>query len=250
MKKIFIYELIDPITFETRYIGKTFSIEKRYKGHLRDKAFTYKVNWIRSLLKQGLEPIINIIDEVEENEANFWEIFYISLFKSWGFRLTNGTKGGENLPNNNGRVRTKETREKIRKIRLGTKLSEETKEKISKGNKGIKKGPMSEEHKLKDSIAHKGKKASEETKLKMSKAGKEKTFSEEHKKNISINKTGKPNCKVRRPILQFDLEGNFIKEWDCAYTASKELRIDNGAICCCCKNKLKQHKGFIFKYKS
>jgi group I intron endonuclease len=50
-------------------------------------------------------------------------------------------------------------------------------------------------------------------------------------------------------IIQYDLEGNFIKEWENAKTASIILKIDNGSICNCCKGKQKSSKGFTFKYK-
>lgn len=97
MKKTFIYTLSDPITEEVRYVGKANNIKNRYNGHLIDKSFTYKANWIKSLLNKGLKPEIEIIDEVLESEWKYWEVFYINLYKSWGFNLTNSTEGGDGI---------------------------------------------------------------------------------------------------------------------------------------------------------
>ena len=48
------------------------------------------------------------------------------------------------------------------------------------------------------------------------------------------------------PILQFDLDGNFIREWSSATDVGKELQ---GNICNCLKGKLPSAYGFVWKYK-
>ena len=81
--------------------------------------------------------------------------------------------------------------------------------------------------------AHKGKKATEEAKQKMSEARK-----------------GKPIYKIRIPIVQLDLQGNFIKEYDSATQASKELNILATSITKCCKGKQQTCSGYKWVYKS
>src|ERR1035437_1197902 len=93
--KIFIYELTDPITNQPRYVGKTNNLSYRLYSHTHKKENTHKGNWIQSLKNKGKQPIIQVIDEVDEEEWKFWERRYISLYKSWGFCLTNGTIGGD-----------------------------------------------------------------------------------------------------------------------------------------------------------
>lgn len=66
---------------------------------------------------------------------------------------------------------------------------------------------------------------------------KDKSKSEEHKRNIS------------KPILQYTLEGVFIREWDSATQAIKELNIQNSHISDCCKGKRNKCGGFIWKFK-
>ena len=49
-----------------------------------------------------------------------------------------------------------------------------------------------------------------------------------------------------KPILQFDLNGNFVKEWECAADVGREVQTN---ICKCLKGKYKQAYGYIWKYK-
>lgn len=50
------------------------------------------------------------------------------------------------------------------------------------------------------------------------------------------------------PVFQYDLDGNFIKEWNSSAQASNELNLDRGHVCAVLKNKKLTVKGFIFKY--
>lgn len=118
-----IYTLTDPITKEVRYIGKTKrSLRDRMYSHTSNHKLnnekSYKNSWILSLKKKGFIPTIEILDIVEENNWEFWEQFYIGLFKSWGFRLTNMTKGGEGSNGGKGCLGYKHTEEAKRKISI------------------------------------------------------------------------------------------------------------------------------------
>ena len=54
MKTVFIYELIDPKTNETRYVGKSVDPQGRLnKGHLGDNKTSHKRNWIKSLKEEN-----------------------------------------------------------------------------------------------------------------------------------------------------------------------------------------------------
>ena len=57
---------------------------------------------------------------------------------------------------------------------------------------------------------------------------------------------GTRNDKIKKPILQYDLDGNFIREWKCASDVGNEV---NGNICKCLKGKRKSACGYIWKYK-
>jgi transposase len=102
MDKTFIYTLSDPITNEIRYVGKANNLKKRLSTHLTPSNLikpSHKNNWIKSLLVKNLKPLIKIVDEVLISEWEFWEIYWISQFKTWGFKLTNLTNGGDYVIN-------------------------------------------------------------------------------------------------------------------------------------------------------
>ncbi len=52
-----------------------------------------------------------------------------------------------------------------------------------------------------------------------------------------------------KPVLQYDLNMNFIKEWKSIKSASKELKINSGHIGQVCMNKRNSIGGFKWKYK-
>lgn len=51
-----------------------------------------------------------------------------------------------------------------------------------------------------------------------------------------------------KPILQYDLNGNFIKRWDSMSDIERELNIRHGRIWYCCTNRQKTSHGFIWRY--
>lgn len=55
--------------------------------------------------------------------------------------------------------------------------------------------------------------------------------------------------KIKKPIMQYDLKFNFVKEWDSIKQVEEKLKIDHSNISKCCKGKRKQCGGYIWKYK-
>ena len=187
MNCVVIYILWDPRNNNKCYIGKANSAKKRYYQHLAPshlKKNTIKQTWLKKLKTLGLKPILEIIDEVNEVEWQFWERHYISLYKSWGFNLTNDPKclGGEAGPNLKGRKHSEEHKKKLSLLMIermkdpserlrrsikqkGKVISLKHRQQISIKNKGR---VVSEETKQKISIAHKGKRLSLETKQRIS----------------------------------------------------------------------------------
>lgn len=92
-----IYGLVCPNSKQIRYIGVTkHSLEKRLNEHIREgKSKTYKQKWIKSLINKGLKPYIVLICLTDEANWIETEKFYIKLFKTNGFKLTNTSEGGE-----------------------------------------------------------------------------------------------------------------------------------------------------------
>ena len=64
------------------YVGKTRNPQSRFNTH-----------------KRQFNCEILILDEVDDSKWKFWEKHYISLFKSWGFKLENKNNGGGGIRN-------------------------------------------------------------------------------------------------------------------------------------------------------
>ena len=55
------------------------------------------------------------------------------------------------------------------------------------------------------------------------------------------------NGKCSKTVLQYDLEGNFIREWKSTAECGKN-GFNQGNVAECCQGKRKTHKGFIWRY--
>lgn len=54
--------------------------------------------------------------------------------------------------------------------------------------------------------------------------------------------------RYERPVDCFDLDGNFLKHFNSAALAARELNCDNSTILKVCKGMAKSHKGYIFRF--
>jgi len=145
---------------------------------------------------------INVIDEVPTSDWKFWEKHYISLFKSWGFKLNNINNGGGGPKG--GYFLTQETKNKIGKANSKPK-PKEFGEKISKQRTGNWK---ISEYQIQAGI-------------------------------LAKNKS----------TLQFDKQGNFIKEHISSKKAAEYIGVHEVNMRLHLGGKYKTCKGFIFKYK-
>jgi hypothetical protein len=131
-------------------------------------------------------------------------------------------------------------------------MTPELKQKISSSNKGVTRNVgriASDETKQKMSLSHKGNKHSQITKDKISQKNKGNKHLEKTKHMIKDKKLGKPT-KKSQSVFQYDLNGNFIKEWNKIKEASKFIgkEKDTSSITSCCRGKQKTAFGFIWKY--
>lgn len=191
----FIYTLSDPRTGQIRYVGKSDKPQTRFRSHINEQRLNcHRTKWIKSLLRCGLEPKMEILDEVPLAQWQFWEREYIRVFKMLGINLVNNTIGGEGMTDpppevrekiaraQRGRIWNEERRAKImaswtpeRRRRnaekgIGKRHSPQTRAKLSAALAGKKRGPLSEEHKKVLSVLRlsKGFKHTTEAKAKMS----------------------------------------------------------------------------------
>ena len=197
--KTFIYALIDPITTHIKYIGKSDNPKNRFLRHINDthKNRSHKNSWLKYLLSMNLHPELFILDEIPKTEWQFWEQHYISLYKSYGYKLTNMTIGGES-----GNI----NKESIIKM-VQTRIK----------NNSYKK---TEDQKQKMSIKYIGKNNP--------------FFNKKHSQSSKdkIGKSAKGRCS--KWCVEINTNGN-IKLWDEMSKAAKYYNINISTISKCCK---------------
>jgi hypothetical protein len=155
---------------------------------------------------------------IKQKEIEFIKL-YGRINKNTGC-LANMTDGGDGFV---GYIPSEERIEKLR-IRLSNRVqSESEKQKRIESRKGYR---HSEETKRKISNSHKGKKVSKEHMEKL------------HKGQILANS---------KAIGQYDLQGNFIKSWQSATVAAKEIGLHPTSIRHCVQGKTKTSGGYIWK---
>lgn len=144
-KVICIYALIDSRTNEIRYIGKSKNIEVRLKAHINESIKgrkSHKCDWIRQLLNLELRPILQILEECDEDNWKEREQYWIKYYKERGCKLTNLTEGGDGV---NGYIATEETRNKHRENMLRRYEDPKEHEKTSEANRKRFKDPKERE---------------------------------------------------------------------------------------------------------
>lgn len=233
-----------------KYVGRTkLDLEKRLYFHLKSIKYekTYKSNWIKNVIKEKNNIIIKeLVSNLNESESKEKEIELINFFKLNGYKLVNGTLGGDGLSNP-----TKETIEKIKKgckkawenkipynrgktmeENFGFERAQLIKEKISEKQRGK---TLTDEHRKKISINHSrhnlGKRMRENVRLKVREGY-------ENKKNEPYFNMKKIE-KFSKPIVQMDLNEKIIKVWESIKEASEILCINRNHIGDCCNNRRK-----------
>ena len=140
-----IYALKDPRTDFVRYIGRTCDPAKRLGAHLSEaqvnKAtlLTHKDNWLRSLIANGLKPVMDILESGSGDWAEA-ERRWIARFRAEG-NLINRTDGGDGVP---GLEAKPESRLKMSLAAKARAMSEEGKAHLSlAGRNSHEKAPRS-----------------------------------------------------------------------------------------------------------
>lgn len=212
-KTTFIYGLWDPRNYQLRYIGKSDNPERRLKEHIKDSSHLrgrHIYHWINSLLRNGLEPSLEILEEVAIEHWEETERQWIRDCKKFGLSLVNSTDGGEGVSGwSPSEQRRKDIGDFFRNRpshRKGKKLPPEHIEKIKNAMQNYIGIPRPEEVRKKIGKSHEGKTISEETRLKMRKASKGRGLgikkSEEHKRKIGDAQLGPKNHRYGKKLTE------------------------------------------------
>lgn len=260
MENVFIYALSDPRNNQVRYIGKANNPEDRYTNHFnsaRDKN-THKRNWINNIRKDGLRPGLIIIDEVPKSEWVYWEKFYISLFKTWGFSLVNYTEGGDgstfgnsgsfkkgDIPHNKGVPCSEETKQKIKDKLTGRSNINSYKPIVQYD---LEYNLLKRYKCVKDAIDESDGYFSA-GKISNCLTGKRKHhrgFLWKYDDGSDLNKFDV--IFLKKQVIQFDKSLRELKRYSSIKIAELETNIHATNICACCKGKVKTAGGYIWKY--
>ena len=135
--KVLIYTLDDPRTNKPRYVGKTVSPKRRYDGHTKpkDDEINHKANWIRSLDKIGMKPILREIEVVNFEDWEEAETFWITTLRFYGFDLTNAAPGGQSGADAKNKIWKEGSKAAIAEANRNREWNEEAKKKRSEGSK-------------------------------------------------------------------------------------------------------------------
>jgi group I intron endonuclease len=206
-----------------KYIGKDINNNPKYlgSGSVLKKAIK---KYGKENFKKEILEYCNSKEELCQREE-YWLNFHNAETDPLYYNKTNKAFG------NSGQ--TKEGKDKISKSRKGWTPSDKTKKLMSKNRKGHE--MYNDEWRLKIKEALTGIKRSDETKQKQSKALK-----------------NKPS-KSKKPVLQYDKQGMFLKEHSSATEAAKSLNKKTGAAItevCNGKGNRKSIFGYIWKYKN
>ena len=229
-KIVYIYTLVNPLNNEIFYVGYTNNPKRRLREHIRYKYNPSKDSIINEILISGLEPTLNIIDKcnfIFNYSHNMFEherleIFYIKKYKESGIKLTNLTDGGGVGNVNHIPVyQFDEFGNFIKKYDSITDASNSVMVSISKISVALNQ------------------------KINKSSAGFYWFTSEEKSKNIVFRKAAKRNI----PILQYSLDGKFIKKFKGQEEAKKITNISAKLINKCLrKGGYDQAGGYMWFY--
>lgn len=213
------------------YVGKTInSLNRRLNQH--KKTF-------------GKDIVILLVDECNVYDWRFWEEYYISLFKSWGFTLKNKNNGGCGPVYYSLEERKKFEKPKINKLNYSqTHLKIKTYQYDLKGNL-IKEW---------NSVIEAAKFFNRNHGMDIINccSNKQKTaYGFIWRKNLEKINIDELNLgkRKRNIILQFDLKDNLIKEWNTITEAALYLKVSGVSITHNLKGKQKTAYGYKWKYK-
>jgi hypothetical protein len=147
MKTGYVYALVDPrqpkdYASRIRYIGVTLRTPGvRFAKHIDEARYSrrdyHRLRWIRSVLRDGLVPEVEVLERVTEDRLFDRERAWIAAHRAIGCDLTNSTDGGEGIVNPSPEMRRKGSLAKMgNRSRTGMRHSAEAKRKIGIGNSG------------------------------------------------------------------------------------------------------------------
>jgi group I intron endonuclease len=259
----YIYRIINNINGKT-YIGCSENYEKRWKDHIATLNRDGGCPALKSaILKHGLENFkFEVMIICFDEDMEFYEPAYIKKYDTMIPNGYNISAGGKATYGFQGKSHSDETKKKIgestkkrfedpnerEKHRQQAIITyknggDEIKKRISEAVRASPVFQLAKENKL---VGARKTKNTEETKKKISDSVKKlyqsKDFVDKHKAGIIK--------ALAKPIIQYDLDGNIIKEYVSILETERQTKISHTSIYKCLYGITKQTRGFIFKFKN
>lgn len=230
----YIYSITNKVNGKT-YIGKTNDLVRRWKEHYYGKGGAVILK--NALKKYGVENFLfDVIAKIPfdtKEELNDvlkqLEIYYISLYDTFhnGY---NATIGGDGI---SYYEHSEETKQKLKERQIEKWKDEEFRAKCAiaalgyhhtdKAKEAIRQALLSRDHSIYDKVSAKLKGRKRDNNMIMRAAS-----------------------KRRKPVLQYDMNGNFVHEYPGAKFA---VGFERKAISSCCRGKLYSTGGYIWRFK-
>jgi hypothetical protein len=210
-----LYILADPRSGFVRYVGKTSrgDLGRRRREHLQPSSLrhkTHKNHWLRELLAEGVEPVVDLLEAHNTVEAlDAAETFFIDYLRYVGCDLTNLAAGGTGL-------------------RKGSRMSQETRRRMSEAHTG-KTAPKSAGWREKLRLANLGKKMTPATRQRMS---------DSHRALLKVNP------RKSRKVLNVTTG----KTYPSAKAASEAAGVALGSVWMVAQGRWSQVKGLVFSW--
>lgn len=230
-----IYSIVNLLN-NKMYIGSSIDLYKRKKGHLNSlrKNKHHAISLQRAFNKYGennfdfflIENVSNRSDLMKEEQK--WMDFFNPEYNTcksskspYGIKRSEETRLKLRISHS-----TIEYKDRFSQIRKGAKFSEESKAKMRKPKsashvENMKKSLNSEEYRIKNKDVFK-------------------------KRGVLYK--GVPQYHCRKPVIQLDLDGCFVKRFDCILDVEKELGIMHQSISNMLAGRTKTSGGFIWQY--
>lgn len=233
-----------------RYIGKTAcSLSYRLSRHVyyNTNNKTHKGNWIRKEINSGNKILIKELFVVPKNDDwEKWEIHFISEYKKMGYKLTNGTIGGEGLHREDnpffGKIHKKSSIEK-------NKLNQPYRKNVDQYD--LDGNLINSFNSIRE--------ASESINIPVS------SISDVCKQKPKYKTAGgfvwrlpgepfsleysNPSEHLRKIVCQYNKSGNLLNEYKSVSAAAKTNSVSPGNISRCCNGDIKTVGGYIWKFK-
>lgn len=219
-----IYKITNKINGQC-YIGLSIHIYERWNQHLKNATDMTKKNSIYKAFREfGIKNFdFSILEECQKEELPAREIYWIAYYNSY-YNGYNETKGGDGTAGEGG----KSVRQYDMQGNFIAEYESITQARIETGITSIS-GACNDLHKTA--------------------GGYQWRFSEEENRdNIGSAMNPDDYCKI--PVLQYDLEGNFLRKFGGINEAARLTSSDASCIVRVCKKEISQANGYQWKYKN